>query len=575
MKKKLLSLLLTLVLVLSLFAGCGSDAASSAPAEEAPQSAAAESAAAPEEAPAPDVEEAPSAAEASVVEETPAEPVYEKVEVPLPIGDGEEVSMFLLVPPFVSPMLGEAGNLSVLKELSARTGLTLAITEGSYLDGQNAINLMMAAGDYCDIINHADLYAAGIDAAVNEEIIIDLSGYILNDMPNLLASIKAYDADVVKQITTSSGYMPYFPQLYDAPIVDNFATGVRKDLMDEQGLETPKTYDEFHDVLSVIKSEYDLQYGLDPGGFDQSLLTGMNLKPGNAGLEGLIVMDGQVQFAGEQDAMYDYFEMIAQWYSEGLIFSDFISYETFDQTNMISGGTLFGNGNANAQTISEADAAGNGAVVEALPYLTETGAEEIKVFGGGEIVRSQAWSISSQADDDTIDLIVQMVDYLFSDEGTLLFNYGVEGEAHELDENGEPVWSDLIMNYEGGTTTAAFLYATATPSEYICGVYEMGKFNYSYTDAMYAAEDIINHSSTGEYDFPIGAENTISSEDSITAAGLASDINTYISETILSWIYGEAELNEDTWQAYIDNCYDMGLQDILDIYQAAYDTWMA
>lgn len=567
MKKKLFSLLLALCLLLTLFAGCGESAQSSVPAESTAPQSSAELDAVTE----PQTQEEPSAPEESLAEEP--EIVYEKVPVELPLSDGEEVSMFLLVPPFVSPMLGEAGNLSVLKELSARTGIPFAITEGSYLDGQNAINLMMAAGEYCDVINHADLYASGIDAAVNEEIVIDLSQYILNDMPNLMACLKSYNVDVLKQITTDSGYMPYFPQIHQEPVVDNFLTGVRRDLMDELGLSIPTTYDEFHDVLSAINKEYGLQYGMDPGGFDQSLLTGMNLTPGNAGLQGLMVVDGEVKFSGEQDAMYDYFQMIASWYQEGLIFKDFISYETFDQTNMVSGGTLFGNGNTNAQTIAEADAAGTGAVVEAIPFLTKTGSEEIHVFGSGEIVRSAAWSISTQAEN--VDLIVSLVDYIFSEEGNILFNYGVEGEAHVLDENGQPVWSDLVMNYSGGTTTAAFLYATATPTEYLPGSYDDGKFSYSYTEAMLAADDYINHSSTGEYDFPLGAENRISSEDSVTAANLASDINTYISETVLSWIHGETELTEESWQAYVDNCYTMGMQDILDIYQAAYDDFMA
>lgn len=568
MKKKLFSLLLVTALLTGLLAGCGQTQTASTPQEtsgsavsEAPETVQAE----PEEVPQPETE--------TSLPEQEAAPVYEKVPVDLPLSDGEEVSMFLLVPPFVSPMLGEAGNLSVLKELSNRTGIAFAITEGSYLDGQNAINLMMAAGDYCDVINHADLYASGIDAAVNEEIVIDLSEYILNDMPNLMASLMSYNVDVLKQITTDSGFMPYFPQIHQEPVVDNFLTGVRKDLLDELGLSIPSTYDEFHDVLTAVNQEYDLQYGLDPGGFDQSLLTGMNLTPGNAGQEGLIVVDGEVKFSGEQEAMYDYFEMIASWYQEGLIFKDFISYETFDQTNMVSGGTLFGNGNTNAQTIAEADAAGTGAVVEAIPFLKKSESDEIRVFGSGEIVRSAAWSISTQADNP--ELIVSLVDYIFSEEGNVLFNYGVEGEAHVLDETGQPVWSDLVMNYAGGTTTAAFLYATATPTEYLPGSYDDGKFSYSYTEAMLAADDYINHSSTGEYDFPLGAENRISSEDALTAANLASDINTYISETVLSWIHGETELNEETFKTYIDNCYTMGMQEILDIYQAAYDDFMA
>lgn len=569
MKKKLLSLLLVLCFGLTILSGCGGTNASEASSDTV--SDVSVSTAAPE-VPSVPVEETSSTEEASLAEESVT---YEKVPVALPIGDGDEVSMFLLVPPFVSPMLGEAGNLSVLKELSNRTGLTFSIVEGSYLDGQNAINLMMATGDYCDIINHADLYASGIDAAVNEEIIIDLHDYIMNDMPNLLASLMNYDADVLKQITTDSGYMPYFPQIYLNPIVDNFTTGVRKDLMDALKLDTPTTFDEFHDVLAAIKSEYNLQYGMEPEGNDASLTTGLNIKSNKAGTAGLIVVDGQVQMSCVADNMYDYVEMLTSWYKEGLIFSDFISYSAFDQTNMISAGTLFGNGNVNAQTIAEADAAGNGTVVEAIPYLTPTGTEEIKVNGSGKIIRSPAWSISSQASDDTIAQILQLVDYIFSEEGTVLFNYGVEGEAHVLDENGNPVWSDMILNYEGGTTTAAFLYATATPSEYICGIYDNDKFSYSYTEAMFAAEDYINHSSTGEYDYPIGAENRISSDDSVTAAGLCSDINTHITETILAWIHGEAPLNEDTWNTYVDECYSMGLQQVIDIYQAAYEEFEA
>lgn len=572
MKKKLIPLLLVLCLMLGIFSGCGGTAGSDALASNTDDASVVSTPPEDPEIPDESLEESGSALEASLVEE----PVhYEKVPVNLPIGNGEEVSMFLLVPPFVSPMLGEAGNLSVLKELSSRTGLTFSIVEGSYLDGQNAINLMMATGDYCDIINHADLYAAGIDAAVNEEIIIDLHDYIMNDMPNLLATLMGYNANVIKQITTSSGYMPYFPQLYQAPIVDNFVTGVRKDLMDELKLDTPETYDQFHDVLAAINSQYGLQYGMDPEANDASLMTGLNIKTNKVGLEGIIMIDGQVQMSCVTDSMYDYVEMLANWYKEGLLFSDFISYSTFEQTNMISSGTMFGNGNVNAQTIAEADAAGTGAVVEAIPYLTPTGTEEIKVNGSGKIVRSPAWSVSSQASSDTISLILGLVDYLFSEEGNVLFNYGVEGEAHVLDENGTPQWSDMILNYEGGTTTAAFLYATATPSEYICGIYDNDKFSYSYTEAMFAAEDYINHSSTGEYDYPIGAENKISSDDSVTIAGLCSDINTHITETMLSWIHGEAPLNQDTWKDFVDNCYSMGLQQVIDIYQAAYEEFEA
>ena len=254
-KTSVLSLFLVLAMLLALMAGCGS---ATAPVAES----SAESTAASQEASAPAAEAAPAsedvpAAEASAQEDLPpeemppeeAEPVYEKVEVSMPISDsGDTISMYLLLPPFITAMVASPTDLTVLGQLQERSGLTFDITVGNYLDGQTDVNLLCAGGTYPDIINHADLYASGIDAAVNEEIVIDLKDYIVNDMPNLLASLKAYDVDAIKQITTDSGYIAYFPELYMDPYVDNFAISVRKDLMEENGLEIPETYDELHDA---------------------------------------------------------------------------------------------------------------------------------------------------------------------------------------------------------------------------------------------------------------------------------------------------------------------------------------
>lgn len=576
-----ISLLFCLTMLFGMFAGCGSTVAS-APAAETPSTAVQENSAPAQEGPAStmnDLKELPSAAEPSEAGPAEDEISYEKVEVTMPFADGETVSMFLLLPPFVSAMLGSPHDLSVLGELERRSGLTFDITEGSYLDASTDVNLMIASGTYPDIINHADIYSNGIEAAVDHEVVIDLKDYIMNDMPNLLATFMNYGSgDVLKEITTSEGYMPYIPQIHKNPIIDSFAIGIRRDLMNELGVSDPKTFDEFHDLLVQVKNTYGLQYGMQKEGYDHALLMGYNLMAGGSegsGVAAFRVIDGQVDPCAAADEMYDYVSMIRDWYSEGLIFTDFISYENYAQNNMISTGGLFGGGGVLSSTIAEADAAGAGCQIEAIPYVTPTGSETINIHGTGSIVRCPAWSISTQCDPDTIPLILQLVEYMFSDEGILLYNYGIENQAFEYGADGEPEWTDLILNYEGGTTTAAFLYATANPTEYIPGVYDDDKFNYSYTQTMLDCEDILNHSSTGAWDYPQAAQNLISSEDSLRAANLSTDLGTYITETVLSWIHGEKPLDEAAWQAYVDTCYSMGLQEIVDIYQAAYEDYMA
>ena len=574
-KTAILSLLLAIAMLLGLLAGCGGSAAAPADSASAPeasdQGASGEAAAAE---PAQDAQPEPEGSAEIPAEPEEAEPVYEKVEVPLPISEGgETISMYLLLPPFITAMVASPTDLTVLGQLQERSGLTFDVIPGNFLDGQTDVNLLCAGGTYPDIINHADLYANGIDAAVNDEIIIDLKDHILNEMPNLLASLKAYDTDVIKQITTDSGYIAFFPELYMEPYVDNFALEVRRDLMEENNLEIPETYDELHDVLATLHDATGMQLGFNKDGFEQTLLAGFNLKP--AGTMGsMIVVDGEVRYPGVEESMYDYLRMVRDWFAEGIIYSDFVSYESFMQNSALTAGnTPFGGGGANAQTMQEAKM--NGIELMALPYPKKDPGDAIKVYGQGIISRCAAWSVSTQCSEENLNLICQLVDYIFSDEGTLLFNYGVEDEGFRLNADGQPEWTELITEYPGGTTTAAMIYATGTPAEYLPGIYDSHKFDYGYDDAMREVEEMILTASTGEYDYPIGADNRISSEDLLTAAGLLSDLNTYVSTTVLSWIHGQSELNDETWQAYVDTCYEMNLQDIIDIYQDGYDAFMA
>ena len=574
-KTAILSLLLAIAMLLGLLAGCGGSAAAPADSASAPeasdQDASGEAAAAE---PAQDAQPEPEGSAEIPAEPEEAEPVYEKVEVALPISEGgETISMYLLLPPFITAMVASPTDLTVLGQLQERSGLTFDVIPGNFLDGQTDVNLLCAGGTYPDIINHADLYANGIDAAVNDEIIIDLKDHILNEMPNLLASLKAYDTDVIKQITTDSGYIAFFPELYMEPYVDNFALEVRRDLMEENNLEIPETYDELHDVLATLHDTTGMQLGFNKDGFEQTLLAGFNLKP--AGTMGsMIVVDGEVRYPGVEESMYDYLQMVRDWFAEGIIYSDFVSYESFMQNSALTAGnTLFGGGGANAQTMQEAKM--NGIELMALPYPKKDPGDAIKVYGQGIISRCAAWSVSTQCSEENLNLICQLVDYIFSDEGTLLFNYGVEDEGFRLNADGQPEWTELITEYPGGTTTAAMIYAIGTPAEYLPGIYDSHKFDYGYDDAMREVEEMILTASTGEYDYPIGADNRISSEDLLTAAGLLSDLNTYVSTTVLSWIHGQSELNDETWQAYVDTCYEMNLQDILDIYQDGYDAFMA
>ena len=66
----------------------------------------------------------------------------------------------------------------------------------------------------------------------------------------------------------------------------------------------------------------------------------------------------------------------------------------------------------------------------------------------------------------------------------------------------------------------------------------------------------------------------LSSDESGRASALQSDIYTYVAECIPKFILGEMDTETD-WDTFVSNCEGMGLQEVIDIYQTAYDRYAA
>ena len=64
--------------------------------------------------------------------------------------------------------------------------------------------------------------------------------------------------------------------------------------------------------------------------------------------------------------------------------------------------------------------------------------------------------------------LVKWADFFYSPEGTTFAAYGLEGETYHLDDNGQIVYDDSILNYEGGAQLGAwqdgfFVYGGSFP----------------------------------------------------------------------------------------------------------------
>ena len=325
MKKKLLAMLLCLVMVLSLFSACGQSQASEAPASEAVEESVAAEPAPMEEAPEEPTPEVSTVEEPSVVEEVPVEIEYL---IDFPLEEDFEVSVSMSTTPSLtgSSLIADDGSeLGWAKWLQERTGADIQVDLYSFLDSNDKLNLMIASGDYTDIIVGMFNYSGGIDGAVEEEVLTNIAEYpeYIPDYLNVLFE----DINDVAAAYSAEFNLTAFYGINDPNAKAEYGPVIRQDWLDELGLDAPETYDDLHDILVKFKENYDstlwiTAYGGVPG--DLAGGYGVAEYAGGAGFP-TWVEDGEFKFSVMEDGLKDYLAMMHQWYEEGLIYPDFLS----------------------------------------------------------------------------------------------------------------------------------------------------------------------------------------------------------------------------------------------------------
>lgn len=579
MKKKslkLLALLLALVLALGALAGCGDTAVSSEAA--ASTSAEDEASAAPETPETPDEPETPAAPEdsaeepASTEEETvatePGEVVLEAVELPI-VEEAVHYSCWMPVAPYVSTMMNLddfSDEVALVKMMNEATNVYIDFqaVAGGFVE-QEAFNLMIAADDYTDIIGVMNYYSTGHEGAIDDGVIIDIYDDLKEYAPNYWNLLTSND-NAYMTMRTQSGYMGCIAQLLKKAGTENQGMIIRKDWLEAAGMDAPTTLDEMEQYLTYCKDNYGAYAYLQFEGKDTDWGSAFNISPG-----AFNVFDGVVTHSYTTDAFKDYLATMNDWYAKGLFNAEFYNDTdiTTVRTDMANDLCSFVDGSAEGMS-NIFDFNPNNAEMELLgiPYPKAEGVDEIHVGYESQLIKnSDTWAISSACGDHTA--LLKLVNYLYSEEGQLLYNWGEEGVSYELDANGEPQWTDLVVNNVDGLNFmfASYLYATGVGSVYFPGVYDMEKGFYSYNDDQLAAVDTFASLTDGANNLPVYV--TLTTDELTQYNSYATDLETYADAEVLKFILGDRSLDEV--DAFVDQLYTMGLQEMTDLYQGAYD----
>jgi putative aldouronate transport system substrate-binding protein len=584
-KNKLLALLLAMTMLLTVLSGCGSSSASTASAAKSDAAEAASvSEEAPEEEPQEEPEEAPEEAQTSTVEVTEEDEAPQLFDYELPITTDSPEYVFLVgLNPGVSSYIEDFSENQAISEWMSRTGINISFLSVHPSTASENFNLLLAADDLPDITdNGLDYYNGSTASAIEDGIFADIMEYA-DSCPNYMATISANDM-IKKALVTDDGYMAAF---YMMRTNNSAGEGmmVRQDWLDQVGLDVPTTYDEVYEVLTAFKNELGVPspmllncsgtWSMGSFGWGYGMNGYMSTDP-NVHLP-LYVVDGQVKFAMMEDEYVDYLTMISQWYAEGLIESDIESVSAFqlasdyilnDETGYFyTASTMLSTYESQAVSDTFALSPAPQPVINEGDELHFAQAYDFEYEGAQALAALNSWTISATAED--IETLIQCLDYFFSPEGSLLANYGVEGVSFEY-VDGEPTFTDLILANDQGMTVDNAIYIYTL--QYGAFVEDYNRLNSTYTESQKQCDDTWTVEVENSYSYP---EDFVSltTEESETYSSVFSDISTVLSENILKFITGANSM--DDYADFQQKLRDMGIDQIIEIYQDAYDRFMA
>lgn len=440
-------------------------------------------------------------------------------------------------------------------------------------------NIMLASGDYPDIMYVPNNYPGGVAKLVEDGVAIRLNELIEEHAPHYKKLLEDYP-EIRRQIVLDDGTIAKFPQIdIDMRRIAYSGHMVREDWLNQLGLEPPTTLEEWHKVLTAFK-ENDLNGNgvadeIPLGERGDSLGSLSSFAPSFGILADRFMINpdsGKVTYGPIEPAYKDYITLMNQWYSEGLIDPEFAA------TDRTAFNTKFANNVIGAY----------GAVISGINSFKDIMAAEIPDFkliglrppigpagvsysGHGQMVQSVPLDgavISSQAKDPVA--AIKLLDFMISEEGSDLQNWGIEGESYEI-VDGQKRFSDIIWNDPDGLEPSEAIKRYALPTS---GMVKVMSFDAWAAFALKYEEAVEANQLWYEADRSLLLPPlTFTGEESQIIGRVLSEVETYMKEMWLKFVMGAEPIEQ--YDKFVQTLKDMGIEEAIAVYQAAYDRYQS
>ncbi|MBC5709352.1 extracellular solute-binding protein [Hungatella sp. L12] len=462
-------------------------------------------------------------------------------------------------------------NWQVWQEAAKRTNISLKGTISlSNSNEEEAFNLMMSSGNLADIIGYVD--ASSLEKLGRDGGMIPLNDLIKEHAPNIQ---KVLDEDARFRQTAYSldGNIYQIPKNQELKAAEFW--WIRQDWLDKLNLKAPTTVDELHDVLYAFRNEDPNGNGLkdeiplfDRAGWKQP---DEYLYLWDTSLE-FYPRDGKMKYEPLEENFKTGVSNMIKWYQEGLIDPEIFTRGASSRDTLL-GGDL---GGCTHDWVSTANY--NSTLQETIPGFQMVAIAPPADQNG--VVKERVsrypgvgWGISSQCKDPVT--VIKFMDYFFTEEGSDLMNWGIEGDTFTRDADGSKHFTDTVLQSE----LTPIGYLRSIGAQYRIGMCQDGDYEYATMkeDGIEANKLYNGHDEWFDDSLPPYLDGKMAlkytSDDETEYKNIMASIKPYVDEKFQSWILGVNDFDSE-YDTFIKELKARGIDRALEINQKAYDTFL-
>lgn len=456
----------------------------------------------------------------------------------------------------------------VFQEVAKNTGISLkSVISLSNSNEKEAFNLMVASGKLADIIGYVnpnDLENLGRNGGL-----IPLNDLIAKYAPHIKATLEK-DPTFKAAAYSEDGNIYYIPKGNKLKYSEFY--WIRQDWLDKLGLEMPTTTAELHDVLYAFRNN-------DPNGNGKKDEVPLFDRRGDRSSDEYLQMfntstefslkNGKVVYDPMENEFATGVKELAKWYSEGIIDAEIFTRGAKSRDILLAGNL----GGFTHDWVSTSNYKAK--VQKDIPDFNMVAmAPPISPYGT-QILRDErsattGWAISSQCKDPVS--VIQFFDYFFTDEGSTLINWGIEGKTYGIDKDGKKYFLDNIMHSD----TTPLLELRKYGVQYRIGMIQDAEYEIACMadDAKVAAELYMAHpewypEETLRYQNQ-RLQIKIKASDDARYKNIIANTRPYVDEMYQSWVLGTRDFDKD-WPEFKKELERRGINEAIAIVQRAYD----